>query len=56
MLWWAPIALGIMTIFILAVAVWAGVTQESDTSFSTEAEPDWSVESEEDKERFRKAG
>ena len=39
------IALGSLTILVLAIAVWASVTQESDSTMIGEAEPDWGSES-----------
>jgi hypothetical protein len=50
------IALGALTILILAIAVWASVSQESDTSMIGEGEPDWGVESFEEQEQYRKTG
>ena len=50
------IALGSLTILVLAIAVWASVTQESDSTMIGEAEPDWGSESFESPGEYRKAG
>jgi hypothetical protein len=50
------IALGALTILILAIAVWASVSQESDTSMIGEGEPDWGFEPFEEQEQYRKTG
>ncbi|MEX5216871.1 MAG: hypothetical protein AB7G68_16630 [Nitrospiraceae bacterium] len=46
--------LGALTILVLAIAVWASVTQESDPTMIGEAEPDWG--SFEGQNEYRKAG
>ena len=48
------IVLGALTILVLAIAVWASVTQESDSTMIGEAEPDWG--SFEVQNEYRKAG
>jgi hypothetical protein len=50
------IALGALTILILAIAVWASVSQESDASMIGEGEPDWGLEPYEQQEQYRKTG
>ena len=50
------IALGALTILILAIAVWASVSQESDASMIGEGEPDWGLEPYEQPEQYRKTG
>lgn len=49
------IALGSLTILILAIAVWASVTQESDPTMIGEGEPDWGLEPSGGQEEYRKA-
>ena len=50
------IALGALTILILAIAVWASVSQESDASMIGEGEPDWGFEPYEQQQQYRKTG
>jgi hypothetical protein len=51
------IILGALTILILAIAVWATNTQESDPTLIGEGEPDWGSEPfEEEQKEYRKAG
>jgi hypothetical protein len=50
------IALGALTILILAIAVWASVTQESDPTMIGEGEPDWGSGSFDEQQGYRKAG
>jgi len=50
------IALGSLTILILAIAVWASATQESDSTMIGEGEPDWGLEPSGGQEEYRKAG
>jgi hypothetical protein len=50
------IALGALTTLVLAIAVWASVTQESDSTMIGEGEPDWGSESFEGRGEYRKAG
>lgn len=48
--------LGALTVLVLAIAVWASVTQESDPTMIGEGEPDWGLEPFEGHEGYRKAG
>ena len=48
--------LGALTILFYAIAVWASVTQESDSTMIGEGEPDWDLEPLEQPEEYRKAG
>jgi hypothetical protein len=50
------IAIGALTILILAIAVWASVSQESDASMIGEGGPDWGLEPYEQQEQYRKTG
>lgn len=48
------VVLGVITVLVLVLAVWASVTQESDTTMIGESEPDWGIEPSE-QEELRKA-
>lgn len=51
------IILGALTILILAIAVWAMNTQESDPTMIGEGGPDWGAEPfEEEQKEYRKTG
>jgi hypothetical protein len=47
---------GALTILVLAIAVWASVTQESDPTMIGEGEPDWGSGSLDEQQRYRKTG
>ncbi len=48
------VVLGVITVLVLALAVWASVTQEGDMTLIGESEPDWEGEASE-REELRKA-
>lgn len=50
------IIFGALTVLVLAIAVWASVTQDSDPTMIGEGEPDWGLPSYEEQEEYRKAG
>jgi hypothetical protein len=48
--------LAALTILFCMIAVWASVTQESDSSMMGEDEPDWGLEPLEQPKDYRKTG
>lgn len=50
------IILGALTVLVLAIAVWASVTQESDHTMIGEGEPDWGLPSFDEQDEYRKTG
>lgn len=50
------LVLGALTVLVLAIAVWASVTQDSDPTMIGEGEPDWGLPSYDEQEEYRKAG